>query len=80
MKISLIVPLFNEKQTVGVFYRAVRQDPLLQAYTVEMVFINDGSNDRTAQTGEVVLAKRRDRSSDGYLKRHSASLFYRLST
>nr|WP_218170553.1 glycosyltransferase family 2 protein [Pseudomonas gingeri] len=27
---------------------------------------------------DVVLAKRRDRSGDGYLKRHSASLFYRL--
>ena len=27
---------------------------------------------------EVVLAKRRDRASDGYFKRHSASLFYHL--
>ena len=140
MRVSLVVPLFNEEQTVGAFYRAVRQDSLLQACTVEIVFINDGSNDRTAEVAEalaladrdvmlinfsrnfgkeaalfagleyatgdavvpmdvdlqdpidvvprliaawqqgadVVLAKRRDRSSDGYLKRHSASLFYRL--
>lgn len=140
MRVSLVVPLFNEEHTVGAFYRAVRQDSSLQACTVEIVFINDGSTDRTAEIAEalaladrdvmlinfsrnfgkesalfagleyatgdavvpmdvdlqdpidvvpqliaewqqgadVVLAKRRDRSSDGYLKRHSASLFYRL--
>ncbi|KAA8560907.1 Prophage bactoprenol glucosyl transferase [Pseudomonas extremaustralis] len=140
MKFSLVVPLFNEEQAVGVFYRAVRQAPALRDYTVEIVFINDGSTDRTAaniqaialvdhdvvlinfsrnfgkeaalfagleyargeavipmdvdlqdpvevipqllaewQKGaDVVLAKRRNRSTDSYLKRHSASLFYHL--
>ncbi|MCK3825477.1 glycosyltransferase family 2 protein [Pseudomonas sp. W2Aug9] len=140
MKISLVVPVFNEEQTVADFYRAVRQEPSLQAHTVEIVFINDGSTDGTAEAAEtlalvdhdvmlinfsrnfgkeaalfagleyatgdavvpmdvdlqdpvdvvprliaewqrgadMVLAKRRDRSSDGYLKRNAASLFYRL--
>ena len=140
MKISLVVPLFNEEQTVTGFYRAVRQEPSLQTHTLEIVFINDGSTDGTAkavealaiadrdvvlinlsrnfgkeaalfagleyatgdavvpmdvdlqdpvgvvpqliaewcQGADVVLAKRRDRSSDGYLKRRSALLFYRL--
>lgn len=140
MKLSLVVPLFNEEQAVGVFYQAVRQAQVLRAHRVEIVFIDDGSTDRCAEyaraialadndvvlinfsrnfgkeralfagleyaSGEavvpmdvdlqdplevvaqliqewqngadVVLAKRRDRSSDGYLKRHSASLFYRL--
>lgn len=140
MKVSLVVPLYNEEQTVGVFYRAVRDEPLLHEYTLEIVLINDGSTDRTAEHAraialadddvvlinfsrnfgkeaalfagleyasgdavvpldvdlqdpinviprliqewrngaDVVLAKRRDRSSDGYLKRHSASLFYHL--
>lgn len=140
MKLSLIVPVFNEEQAIGVFHQAVRREPALQAYSVEIVFINDGSSDRTAAcaraiasvdrdvvlidfsrnfgkeaalfagleyaTGDavipidvdlqdpleviaqlveqwrngadVVLAKRRDRSSDSYLKRQSASLFYRL--
>lgn len=140
MRVSLVVPVFNEEQAVGVFYRAVRQQPLLCAHSVEIVFINDGSTDRTAEQAQalaladsdvvlinfsrnfgkeaalfagleyaggdavipmdvdlqdpvdvvpqllvewlkgadVVLAKRRDRSSDGYLKRHSASLFYHL--
>ncbi|WP_460131241.1 glycosyltransferase family 2 protein [Pseudomonas sp. S1_E04] len=140
MKVSLVVPLYNEEQAVGVFYRAVRDEPLLHEYTLEIVLINDGSTDRTAEHAraialadddvvlinfsrnfgkeaalfagleyasgdavvpldvdlqdpinviprliqewrngaDVVLAKRRDRSSDGYLKRHSASLFYHL--
>jgi glycosyltransferase involved in cell wall biosynthesis len=140
MRISLVVPLYNEELAVAVFYRAVRDEPSLSAHTVEIVFINDGSSDRTAELvktialadsdvmlinlsrnfgkeaalfagleyakgdavvpmdvdlqdpveviaqlvaewqkgADVVLAKRRDRSSDGYLKRHSASLFYQL--
>jgi glycosyltransferase involved in cell wall biosynthesis len=135
-----VVPLFNEEQTVGAFYDAVRREPGLRGHAVDIVFVNDGSSDRTAEvaraialadsdvalinlsrnfgkeaalfaglehaTGEavvpmdvdlqdpievvpqllakwqggadVVLAKRRDRSSDGYLKRRSASLFYHL--
>ena len=140
MNLSLVVPLFNEERAVKVFYQAVRQEPALRDYTVEIVFINDGSTDRTAENtraialvdhdvvlinlsrnfgkeaalfaglehargdavipmdvdlqdpvevipqllaewqkgADVVLAKRRDRSTDGYLKRHSASLFYHL--
>ncbi|MEW5710996.1 MULTISPECIES: glycosyltransferase family 2 protein [Pseudomonas] len=140
MRISLIVPVFNEEQAIEPFYRAVREAPGLQAHGIEIVLIDDGSTDRTAEraralamvdsdmvlinlsrnfgkeaalfagleyaTGEavvpmdvdlqdpvnviprlihewrngadVVLAKRRDRSSDGYLKRRSASLFYHL--
>ena len=140
MKISLVVPVFNEEQTIALFYHAVRRELQLDDAEVEIVFINDGSVDGTAQqiaalaqvdnqvvainfsrnfgkepalfagleyaTGDavipmdvdlqdpinviphlveawqkgadVVLAKRRDRASDGYLKRHSASLFYQL--
>ena len=140
MRVSLVVPVYNEEQAVGVFYRRVRQEASLHEHTVEIVFINDGSSDCTAEyaqalaladshvvlinfsrnfgkeaalfagleyaTGDavipmdvdlqdpveviaqllaewqkgadVVLAKRRDRSSDGYFKRRSASLFYHL--
>jgi len=140
MRLSLVVPLFNEEQAVQLFYRTVRQQPALAAYTVEILLINDGSTDRTAEYAkalalsdrdvvlinfsrnfgkeaalfagleyasgdavipmdvdlqdpievvpqllaewqkgaDVVLAKRRNRPSDGYLKRHSASMFYHL--
>jgi glycosyltransferase involved in cell wall biosynthesis len=140
VKVSLIVPVFNEEQAISLFHQAVRRELKLDPYEVEIVFINDGSTDRTAEqakalaqadehvllinfsrnfgkepalfagleyaTGDavipmdvdlqdpisviplliaewqkgadVVLAKRRNRASDSYLKRHSASMFYHL--
>ena len=140
MKLSLIVPMFNEEQAIGLFNQTVRQEPSLLAHSVEIVFINDGSTDRTGEYAQaialadndvllinfsrnfgkeaalfagleyasgdavvpmdvdlqdpievvsrlidgwhkgadVVLAKRRDRSSDSYMKRHSAAMFYHL--
>jgi glycosyltransferase involved in cell wall biosynthesis len=140
VKVSLIVPVFNEEQAINLFYQAVRRELKLDPCEVEIVFINDGSTDQTAEqakalaqvdeqvllinfsrnfgkepalfagleyaTGDavipmdvdlqdpisviprlitewqkgadVVLAKRRNRDSDSYLKRHSASLFYHL--
>lgn len=140
MKISLVVPVFNEEQAIELFYRTVRQEPGLRNYQVEIVFINDGSADGTEgiaralalidddvivinfsrnfgkepalfaglefasgeaiipidvdlqdpievvprliaewQNGaDVVLAKRRSRSADSYLKRKFAGLFYHL--
>ncbi|PPA05424.1 glycosyltransferase, partial [Pseudomonas sp. MWU12-2312b] len=140
MKVSLIVPVFNEEQAINLFYQAVRHELRLDRTEVEIVFINDGSSDLTGEqatalaqaddqvvlinfsrnfgkepalfagleyaTGDavipmdvdlqdplsvipllieqwqkgadVVLAKRRNRATDSYLKRHSASLFYHL--
>ncbi|VVO71903.1 Prophage bactoprenol glucosyl transferase [Pseudomonas fluorescens] len=140
MKISLIVPVFNEEQAIDLFYQAVRRELQLEQVEFEIVFINDGSSDRTAEQikalartdeqvllinfsrnfgkepalfagleyasgdavipmdvdlqdpisvvprlieqwqkgADVVLAKRRDRTADGILKRLSAALFYQV--
>ncbi|WP_368928345.1 glycosyltransferase family 2 protein [Mixta calida] len=45
MKISLVVPVFNEEDAIPIFYQAVRKE--LPEYEVEIVFINDGSKDGT---------------------------------
>ncbi|RBO13297.1 glycosyltransferase family 2 protein [Pantoea sp. 3_1284] len=45
MKISLVVPVFNEEDAIPIFYQEVRRE--LTAYEVEIVFINDGSKDAT---------------------------------
>ncbi|HFS5793105.1 TPA: glycosyltransferase family 2 protein [Citrobacter werkmanii] len=47
MKISLIVPVFNEEDTIPIFYNTVRRHEELKKYDVEIVFINDGSKDAT---------------------------------
>lgn len=141
MKISLVVPVFNEQEAIPIFYKEIRNYEALQSYEVEIVFINDGSKDNTENliyelsdrdslvlplsftrnfgkeaalmagltyaTGDavipmdvdlqdpievvpqlikewkngadMVLAKRIDRSSDTYLKRETAKLFYKFN-
>jgi len=45
MKISLVVPVFNEEDAIPIFYQAARSE--LSQYEVEIVFVNDGSSDGT---------------------------------
>lgn len=47
MKISLVVPVFNEEDAIPIFYKTVRGYDELKKYEVEIVFINDGSKDAT---------------------------------
>jgi len=47
MKISLVVPVFNEEDVIPIFYDAVRKDEALAAWQIEIVFIDDGSTDAT---------------------------------
>lgn len=140
MNVSLVVPLYNEEDAIGPFYQAIKHDPVLQSNEVEIVFIDDGSEDSTGRlakeiaradqnvvvltfsrnfgkeaalfagiqyaTGdavipldadlqdpisviarlieawqngaEIVLAKRKTRTEDSFLKRHCAALFYKI--
>lgn len=49
-KLSIVVPFFNEEQSIGPLHEAIVSaiDPLAIAY--EMVFVDDGSRDKTFQT------------------------------
>ncbi|HIC2037162.1 glycosyltransferase family 2 protein [Enterobacter soli] len=47
MKISLVVPVFNEEDAIPLFYKAVREFEALKQYAIEIIFINDGSKDAT---------------------------------
>ena len=142
MKISFVVPVFNEEQTIPIFYEAIQtfKAELSPGYTLDIVFVDDGSQDESfhclqilasrdksvkvvsfsrnfgkeaalfaglqhtdgdlvvpidvdlqdpigvvhemlkqyEEGYEVVLGKRADRSSDSYLKKKSAELFYRF--
>lgn len=140
MKLSLVVPVYNEEDAIPLFYDTVRNYEFFKDKEVEIVFISDGSTDKTEEivlslakkdslvlplffmrnfgkepalmaglnyaTGEaiipidvdlqdpievieelvkkwkdgadVVLAKRVDRSTDSFLKRKTASWFYKV--
>ncbi|MCW4651039.1 glycosyltransferase family 2 protein [Pseudomonas aeruginosa] len=47
MKLSLVVPVFNEEDAIPIFYQTVRRCKYLVDHEVEIVFINDGSTDST---------------------------------
>lgn len=47
MKISLVVPVFNEEDAIPIFYNRIREFDALKEYFIEIIFINDGSNDAT---------------------------------
>lgn len=47
MKLSLVVPVYNEEETIPIFYKTVREFEALKSYDIEIVFINDGSKDST---------------------------------
>lgn len=45
MKISLVVPVYNEQDAIPAFYQAVKRT--LSDYVIEFIFVNDGSYDNT---------------------------------
>lgn len=47
MKISLVVPVFNEEDAIPLFYQSVRNFKPFEHIEVEIVFVNDGSSDKT---------------------------------
>lgn len=141
MIVTLVVPVYNEEESIELFYNEVRRCLDHTEQRFEILFIDDGSQDRTARiinelarrdplvTGiefsrnfgkeaalmagieyargeavipmdvdlqdpidvvprlierwqaghDVVLAKRRDRASDSYLKKRTAIWFYKLN-
>lgn len=48
--ISLVVPCFNEQESIPLFYTAVEATKnSLRGYSIEYIFINDGSSDETLE-------------------------------
>lgn len=57
MKLSLVIPCYNEEKTVNKFYDAVT--PVLDGlnYSYELIFVNDGSKDLTLGTIKTLAEK-----------------------
>ncbi|OZH85517.1 hypothetical protein CE497_25790, partial [Salmonella enterica subsp. enterica serovar Typhimurium] len=56
MKISLVVPVFNEADTIPIFYKTVREFNELKEYEIEIVFINDGRKETTESIINTIAA------------------------
>jgi glycosyltransferase involved in cell wall biosynthesis len=52
--LSIIVPLFNEEENVGPMYEAIRQAVAGLGKSIEIVFVDDGSRDRTFAAAEAL--------------------------
>ena len=48
MKLSVIIPVYNEESTIEEIIAKVRAVPLPEGLSREIVVVNDGSKDRTA--------------------------------
>lgn len=47
MKLSLIIPCYNEQEVLPVFYQQVTEVLAAQQWDYELLFVNDGSRDKT---------------------------------
>ncbi len=56
MKLSLVVPCYNEQDNVPLFYEAVKKDFAGAGFDYEIVFVNDGSRDGTLESLKALLA------------------------
>ena len=55
MKLSLVVPCYNEEENIRDFYHAAKHVFDAEEYEYEIVFINDGSRDKTQEALESVF-------------------------
>ena len=45
--LTIIVPCYNEEETIPLFFGAIEQQRAIMNEEVEYIFVNDGSKDRT---------------------------------
>lgn len=57
MLISLVVPVYNEEAAVTIFYEALINNQELNHAQIEVLFVNDGSNDNTVLEIQKLIAQ-----------------------
>lgn len=55
--LSLIVPVLNEEEAVPLFYEAVQEVLRDEPYELEILFVDDGSTDKTLEIIEGLHAR-----------------------
>ena len=49
LDVSIIIPVFNEEENINLLYSEIKSAVDKTGYDYEIVFVDDGSTDRTAQ-------------------------------
>ena len=57
MKLSLIIPCYNEQENVRAFYDAAAAAFAQNAWSYELIFVDDGSSDATLRELEALYKK-----------------------
>lgn len=57
MLLSLVIPCYNEQANIALFYDTVMQTFADSKYSLELVFVNDGSSDQTLEQLKALLNK-----------------------
>lgn len=55
--ISIVTPVFNEAENIPLFYKAVCKVAKKSAYKYEVIFVDDGSTDRSVEIVESLIKK-----------------------
>lgn len=59
MKISFIIPCYNEERNVNLFYESVKDSFKNKKYNIELIFVNDGSKDNTYNELKKLLSEKK---------------------
>lgn len=59
VRISIVIPMYNEEEVIAETYRRLREVMLQQPEAFELVFVNDGSRDRTAEIVREIASRDR---------------------
>jgi dolichyl-phosphate beta-glucosyltransferase len=54
--LSIVIPAYNEEERIGQTLRAIREYLARQDYAAEIIVVDDGSRDRTAEKAEEMLS------------------------
>lgn len=59
MRVSLIIPVLNEEQAIPLFYAEICSNKDLRSHDLELLFVDDGSSDRTNEVVRELIAHER---------------------
>ncbi len=73
MDLSLVIPLFNEEESLNELYEWIKRTIDKEGFSYEVIFVNDGSNDESATVLADLAAKDQRVKVIGFRRNHGKS-------